>query len=133
MVKHMVKDAYALAASLSVLADARRHIEQYPSSAEDAHTAARCTRHFLQRVLNAGATELAPTQAAAIVLAAELRASEQNEVALRRTMNHARDSAMRVVATRLANRSVFRAWCSWHAQWRVPLHDPFIQAKASLR
>ena len=68
MVKYMVKDAYALAASLSVLADARRHIDQYPSNADDAHTAARCTRHFLQRVLNAGGTELAPTQAAAIVL-----------------------------------------------------------------
>ena len=68
MVKYMVKDAYALAASLSVLADARRHIEEYPSYADDARTAARCTRHFLQRVINAGATELAPTQAAAIVL-----------------------------------------------------------------
>ena len=44
------------------------HIDQYPSGADDAHMAARCTRHFLQRVLNAGATELAPTQAAAIVL-----------------------------------------------------------------
>ena len=28
MVKYMVKDAYALAASLSVLADARQHIEK---------------------------------------------------------------------------------------------------------
>jgi hypothetical protein len=55
MLKYMVKDAYALAASLSVLADARRHIHEYPSSADDVHTAARCTRHFLQRVLNAGA------------------------------------------------------------------------------
>ena len=68
MCKYMVKDAYALAASLSVLADARKHISAYPSAAEDAGTAGRCTRHFLQRVLNAGATELAPTQAAAIVL-----------------------------------------------------------------
>jgi len=50
------------------LADARRHIQHYPSVAEDAGTAARCTRHFLQKVLNAGATELASTQAAAIVL-----------------------------------------------------------------
>ena len=68
MVKYMVKDAYALAASLSVLADARRHIHKYPSNAEDTNTAARCTRHFLQHVLNAGAKEIAPTQAAAIAL-----------------------------------------------------------------
>ena len=68
VLKCMVKNAYALAASLSVLIDARKHIQAYPSSAEDTHTAARCTRHFLQRVFNAGATELAPTQAAAIVL-----------------------------------------------------------------
>ena len=69
MLKYMVKDAYALAASVSVLADARKHIQAYPSSAEDTHTAARCTRHFLQRVFNAGATELASTQAAGIVSA----------------------------------------------------------------
>jgi len=68
MLKYMVKDAYDLAASLSVLADARKHIQAYPSRADDTGTAARCTRHFLQRVLNASATELAPTQAAAIVL-----------------------------------------------------------------
>ncbi|CAK0867394.1 unnamed protein product [Prorocentrum cordatum] len=68
MCKYMVKDAYELAASLSVLADARDHIDRYPSSAVDADTSDRAAKHFLQRVLNSAATELAPTQAAAIAL-----------------------------------------------------------------
>ena len=36
MCKYMVKDAYALQASLSVLLDARQHIKDYPTQAEDA-------------------------------------------------------------------------------------------------
>ena len=68
MCKYMVKDAYALQASLSVLLDARQHIKDYPTQAEDAGTDTRTTQHFLQRVLNSTTAELAPTQAAAIVL-----------------------------------------------------------------
>ncbi|CAK0798449.1 unnamed protein product [Prorocentrum cordatum] len=68
MCKYMVKDAYELAAPLSVLADARDHVGRYPSSAVDAGAGDRAAKHFLQRVLNSAATELAPTQAAAIAL-----------------------------------------------------------------
>ena len=65
---HVQAHAYALRASLSVLLDARQHIKDYPTQAEDAGTSTRTTQHFLQRVLNSTTAELAPTQAAAIVL-----------------------------------------------------------------
>ena len=68
MCKYMVKDAYALQASLSVLLDARQHIQDYPSRAEDSGVNTRTAQHFLQRVLNSSTAELATTQAAAIVL-----------------------------------------------------------------
>ncbi|CAK0807187.1 unnamed protein product [Prorocentrum cordatum] len=68
MCKYMVKDACELAASLSVLADARDHIDRYSSSAIDGDTGDRAAKHFLQRVLNSAATELAPAQAAAIAM-----------------------------------------------------------------
>ena len=61
----MVKEAYALQASLSVLLDARKHIADYPTQAADAGSGERTARHFLQRVLNSTTAELAPTQAAA--------------------------------------------------------------------
>ena len=51
MVKYLVKGAYALATSLSVLADARRHIKEHPSITEGASTAARCARHVLHQVI----------------------------------------------------------------------------------
>ena len=53
----MVKDAYELAASLSVLADAREHTHKYQSLADDAGSDERGAKHFLQRVLNSAATE----------------------------------------------------------------------------
>ena len=68
MAKYMVKDAFAVFHSLSVLCDARRHVAQYGSKADDAGTAERTGKHFLQRVLNKGLVELAPTQAAAVAL-----------------------------------------------------------------
>lgn len=68
MRKYMVKEAYALAASLSVLLDARQNIGAYPSRAEDGGTDGRATKQFLQRVFNSTTSELAPTQAAATVL-----------------------------------------------------------------
>ena len=68
IVKHSVKDAYALQASLSVLLDARKHIDAYPTQAADAGSDERTARHFLQRVLSSTTAELAPTQAAAIAL-----------------------------------------------------------------
>ena len=68
MVKYIIKEAYALQASLSVLLDARKHIDAYPTQAADAGSDERTARHFLQRVLNSTASELAPTKAAAIAL-----------------------------------------------------------------
>ena len=68
MVKYLVKDAYALSASLSVLADAREHIDKYPSSIDGNQQEDMRAKHFLQRVLNSTATELSPTQAAAMVI-----------------------------------------------------------------
>ena len=51
MVKYMIKEAYELAGSLSVLADARKHIDQYPSAASDSGSAPRQGKHFLQHRL----------------------------------------------------------------------------------
>ena len=68
MTKYMVKEAYELAASLTVMIDARRHIDKYPSIADDSGEATRTTKHFLQRVLNTAAAELSPTQAAGMCL-----------------------------------------------------------------
>ena len=68
MTKYMVKEAYELAASLTVMIDARRHIEKYPSVADDSGETTRTTTHFLQRVLNTAAAELSPTQAAGMNL-----------------------------------------------------------------
>ena len=80
MCKYMVKDQYELAASLSVIADARAHIEDYPSMAEDAGSSIRTAQHFLQRMLNASLAELAPTQAAAICLGMESSAHSHSFV-----------------------------------------------------
>ena len=68
MVKYMVKEAYDLAASLTIMIDARKHIDQYKSVAEDQGTDERTAIHFLQRVLNTAAAELSPTQAAGMCL-----------------------------------------------------------------
>ena len=46
MCKYMVKDAYELAASLSVLADAREHIDKYKSVADDASTSERESKKY---------------------------------------------------------------------------------------
>ena len=68
MTKYMTKETFAIAAALSVLIDARKHIDEYPSCAEDSGAATRTGKHFLQRVLTSATRELAPTQAAALAL-----------------------------------------------------------------
>jgi len=45
MCKYMVKEAYALSASLSILLDARQNIEAYPTLADDAGAARRTVQH----------------------------------------------------------------------------------------
>eukprot|EP00966_Prymnesium_polylepis_P337310 7391987-Prymnesium_polylepis.3 len=68
MCKYMVKEAYELASSLSILVDARKHIKDYGSVADDAGAPDRVAKHFLQRVLNTAAAELSSTQAAGMCL-----------------------------------------------------------------
>ena len=60
--KYMIKDKYELAASLSIFIDARKHIEKYPSVAEDTGSTIRTTIHFLERALNKSEAELHITQ-----------------------------------------------------------------------
>jgi hypothetical protein len=52
LVKYLTKDKTELSASLVVLLDACKQVDQYPSVADDAGTAIRMTQHFLVRVLN---------------------------------------------------------------------------------
>ena len=66
--QYVTKNDFELAQSLSVIIDARKHIKNYPSLANDTGTAPRTGTHFLERVLNSKSAELAPTQAAAIAL-----------------------------------------------------------------
>jgi hypothetical protein len=70
LVKYLTKDKTELSASLVVLLDARKHIDKYPSVADDAGTAIRTTQHFLVRVLNSlsGMSEYGAPQAASVVL-----------------------------------------------------------------
>jgi hypothetical protein len=70
LVKYLTKDKTELSASLVVLLDARKHIDKYPSVADDTGTAIRTTQHFLIRVLNSlsGMSEYGAPQAASVVM-----------------------------------------------------------------
>ena len=68
LVKYMTKDSAELNVSLSVLADARKHIDRYPSTAADAGCGTRLVKHFLQRALQRVDMELADTQAASCAM-----------------------------------------------------------------
>ena len=61
MCKYMVKESYAVAASISVLLDARRNIAAYPTQASD-DGADRTTKHFLQRVFSSICFFISPPQ-----------------------------------------------------------------------
>ena len=64
----MTKDSVRLTSALSVLVDAKRHINKWGSTAEDSGTELRTTRHFLQRAVNSFMCEVHDTQAAALLL-----------------------------------------------------------------
>ena len=68
LVKYMTKDSAEMNASLSVLADARRHMDKYPSTAEDSGSGSRNVKHFIQRALQRMDMELADTQAASCAM-----------------------------------------------------------------
>ena len=57
-----------LATSVSILLDARDHLDKYGSRAADAGTPARDARFLMTRALNKLDSELALTQAAAMLL-----------------------------------------------------------------
>jgi hypothetical protein len=64
----MTKDSVRLTSALSVLVDAKKHIDKWGSTAEDSGTELRTTRYFLQRAVNSYMCEVADTQAAALLL-----------------------------------------------------------------
>ena len=68
LVKYLTKDSVALTNSLSLLADAKQHIEKYGSTAKDAGTKLRTARHFLQHAVNTYQAEVHITQAASLLL-----------------------------------------------------------------
>ena len=69
-IKYMGKNSVEISGGASVLIDAHKHVEQYPSVAEDAEAnpTERLAKHFCQRVVNTAALELEGVQAAALVL-----------------------------------------------------------------
>ena len=70
-IKYMTKSAVDICAARSVIVDAHKHIQEFPSSAEDSGTVDRSTRHFVQRIINKSTMELEASQAACIVLQQE--------------------------------------------------------------
>ena len=64
----MTKDSVKLAGALSVLVDAKNHIDKWGSTAEDSGTELRTARHFLQRAINSYQAEVHDTMAAALLL-----------------------------------------------------------------
>jgi len=70
LVKYLTKDKTELSASLVVLLDARKHVDKYPSVAENVGTEIRTTQHFLVRVLNclSGMSEYGAPQAASVAM-----------------------------------------------------------------
>jgi hypothetical protein len=68
LVKYMTKDCVALHRSLSVLVDAKRHIDRWESTAADVGMPERTAAHFLQRACNSYQAEVMDTQAASLLL-----------------------------------------------------------------
>ena len=67
-IKYMGKDCVQISASASMLLDAMKNINEYPSSAEDTGTQDRRTIHFCQHAINKGCVEMEALQAAGVVL-----------------------------------------------------------------
>ena len=70
LVKYITKDSTALNAALSILKDAKKHVDKWTSTALDAHSnPQRPSIHLGQRVVNSnGGMELADTQLAGVAL-----------------------------------------------------------------
>ena len=92
--KYICKNPAEIMSLLSILYDAAKHIDKYPSTAEDSGTDERDTRHYLQRILNklCGREEYGANQvvAALIQLPAEFQMHKCSQIYA--------DSAARYVA-----------------------------------
>ena len=67
---YLSKDAVPLGQSISIISEARKHVEKYTSTAEDSGTKERTVKHWMQRILNSTVSrmELFDTQATAYLL-----------------------------------------------------------------
>ena len=68
LVKYLGKEAGSPNTALSILIDARDHIDKYGSKGPDANSPQRFARHLLSRCVNKGDQELSGTQSASVVL-----------------------------------------------------------------
>ena len=70
LIQYIVKDAVPLVHAVALAAAARRHIDTYPSVAEDCDSAERRAKYFVQRLTNSltGLTEVSAPQAAASLM-----------------------------------------------------------------
>lgn len=64
----MTKDSVKLNASLSTLVDAKKHVDKWPSTADNSGEPLRNAMHFLQRSHNTVMSEVHDTQAASLLL-----------------------------------------------------------------
>ena len=67
---YLSKDLVPIEQSIPIFSEARKHIENFKSTAEDSGTTERITKHWLQRILNSSVSriEFFDTQAAAYLL-----------------------------------------------------------------
>ena len=82
--KYVCKNPAEIMSLLSILHDAARHIDNYPSTADDTGTKDRTTRHYVQRILNklCGKQEYSGNQvvAALIGLPAEFQMHKSSQI-----------------------------------------------------
>ena len=83
LVKYLTKDTVALNATLSLLVDAKRNVERFASTADDAESNPhRKSTHFFQRAVNSYVAEVCDTQAAALLLGHEASVTSERFVYL---------------------------------------------------
>jgi hypothetical protein len=82
VIKYITKDAIPLVHVVSLAAAARRHIDLYPSVAEDCDTEIRRAKYFVHRMTNSltGLTEVSISQAAASLMGLKSMSTTTNTV-----------------------------------------------------
>lgn len=70
LAKYLTKDKVALGATLSLIAHARKHVTEFPSTAADSGSRDRSVKHIMQRLLNEfnGSREIGDQQCALLSL-----------------------------------------------------------------